>query len=77
MSTQIVGRSERAESYTVNFPANNTTLSWPFENITAGVIYKIDSVNVESFTLRGTPITLPYAVQQNTQYGVSIVKTNP
>lgn len=74
MSTQIVQHKSRDFDVVLNFPVTENTLSWAFTAENDGEIYAVDLINVASYQIEGSQVTLPYAVTAGLTYSVSIVK---
>lgn len=61
--------------YNVNFDETVTTYS--FYSKTKGYITSIDTSNVDSYTIDGATVNLPFKVEADTTYEIEIVKNEP
>jgi len=72
---KIVHKS-RVVGEDMKFTANGET-SWPFKAEGDGEIYAVETTNIDTFTIEGNPITLPYPLVNETAYQIAITKTTP
>jgi hypothetical protein len=61
--------------FNLNFPSTENQLTLPFVAENDGIIYKVESTNIASYTINGVPITLPYSIVGGTVYLITITKT--
>ena len=74
MSTQIVQHKSRNFDVVLNFAETENNLSWAFTAENDGEIYAVDLVNIDSYQIAGSSVTLPFVVTARTSYAVTIVK---
>ena len=74
MSTQIVQHKSRDFDVVLNFAESENNLSWAFTAENDGEIYDVILINVASYQITGSSVTLPLTVRAGLSYAVSIVK---
>ena len=74
MSTQIVQHKSRDFDVVLNFAESENNLSWAFTAENDGEIYDVILINVASYQITGSSVTLPLTVTAGLSYAVSIVK---
>lgn len=75
MSVKNIYHRTRDRIYKMNFSANGET-SWSFTAEADGEIYSVESNNIDTYTVNGASITLPFSIEAGNTYSVSIIKTN-
>ena len=79
MGIQKIQHKSRPDIYEINFPANESLLSWSFKNQADGEIYFIEGNNVSSVAIDGVNLALgsnlSFNVLSNKYYPFSINKT--
>lgn len=75
MSVTNVYHKSREHSITLNFAETENTLSWAFASESDGEVFDVSMVNVDSYTIQGAPVLVPFSVLAALTYNVGIVKT--
>jgi hypothetical protein len=71
---EIIEIAHKSKSVTEDFQFTADADTWSFTAETDGELYEVSSSNVDSYTLNGSSIDLPFAITEGTSYTVVVTK---